>query len=90
MKPGMSHNVDNPSKSQATGLADASQVARGSYQDAATAQLSANPNRMRPAQQEASEGGHSEVWRDGVMANQTSDKTASQKTVYAARKKIFT
>lgn len=89
MKPGQMKNVEHPEQSTATGIQNAHQVASGSRQTPETAQLSGNPNRLRPAPQEAGEHGHSEVWRDGVMENQTENKTASLKTAYATRKKIF-
>lgn len=90
-KPGQMRNIENPTLGLDTALSNVRSVASGSNQTPETTQTaSMDPNRLAartgPTRDTA---GRAEVERDGVMENQTSDQSSSQRTIDAKRKRIY-
>lgn len=89
-KPGQMTNLPNPERSQDASLADVASVAMGSRQDASTAQTAnSSPYRMIPNPRAPSKEYPAEVDRDGVLDNQTADRSASTRANYGNRDRIF-
>jgi len=85
-KPGQMKNVSNPERSSDMGVRDAGSVGNGSRQDPATAQLSSNPDRMKPAMRTRDYTADVEV--SGIESGQT-DRTKWTEETYRLRNRIF-